>query len=248
MRKLSVSVVSVLVALPMVAKADIADFAKFTPAQISENSKVAKTDYVKGAYNAVIDNINTVVHQVNTNTSDIADKQDVIDGSNKLNADYVDDTSSTNKFVTSAEKTAIGTISGKQSQLMNDDATLPVAISDTVLTTVGATGDDTHLVTEKAVRDAIDAATSNVVTTGSVQTAVTNAVNALDLPNTYQAKSDSNVVAGNNETLNYISAGTGVAANLKALDVRVKINSDVIGDMATNWVSPEDIEETQTEP
>lgn len=44
-----------------------------------------------------------------------------------------------------------------------------------------------------------------------------------------QAKSDSRVVAGENETLNYISEGTGVASNLKALDAQVKTVTDKVG-------------------
>ena len=43
------------------------------------------------------------------------------------------------------------------------------------------------------------------------------------LGNTYQAKSDSTATAGN-----YVTAGTGVGANLNALDTQVKANADAI--------------------
>ena len=49
-----------------------------------------------------------------TVTAALADKQDVIDSNNKLDADSVDDTNSTNKFVTAADKT---TWNGKQNAL-----------------------------------------------------------------------------------------------------------------------------------
>lgn len=54
-------------------------------ADITPNTNVATTSYVKGA---------------------VATKQDVIDVSHKLSADLVDDTSTTNKFVTASDKTA----------------------------------------------------------------------------------------------------------------------------------------------
>ena len=54
-------------------------------ADITPNTNVATTSYVQGA---------------------VATKQDVIDVSHKLSADLVDDTSTTNKFVTASDKTA----------------------------------------------------------------------------------------------------------------------------------------------
>ena len=43
----------------------------------------------------------------------LAEKQSTIDSSHKLSADLVDDTSTTNKFVSAAEKTSIGTSATK---------------------------------------------------------------------------------------------------------------------------------------
>ena len=62
-----------------------------------------------------------------------------------------------------------GAIATKQAQLQNNAGT-PVDIDASVRTTVGETGDDTHLVTEKAVRDAITAANTSNVTLNGAQT------------------------------------------------------------------------------
>lgn len=56
----------------------------------------------------------SLVTQIGTNTTDIAGKQDTIDSSHKLDADLVDDTSTTNKFVTSTD---ISNWNGKQNAL-----------------------------------------------------------------------------------------------------------------------------------
>ena len=56
------------------------------------------------------------VVDIGTVITDISGKQDVIDSSHKLNADLVDDTTSTNKFVTASDKS---TWSGKQDALVS---------------------------------------------------------------------------------------------------------------------------------
>ena len=56
------------------------------------------------------------VVDLGTVITDISGKQDVIDSSHKLDADLVDDTTSTNKFVTASDKT---TWSGKQDALVS---------------------------------------------------------------------------------------------------------------------------------
>ena len=56
------------------------------------------------------------VVDLGTVITDISGKQDVIDSSHKLNADLVDDTTSTNKFVTASDKS---TWSGKQDALVS---------------------------------------------------------------------------------------------------------------------------------
>ena len=117
---LKVSLMAMLVAAPFAANA--ADIAAATKETVTPVADVASTSYVKGAYNAAIDEINTNRTQINANTTAIATKQD---------------------------------------QLKNDAGT-PADIASTVKTSVAATGSavDTALVTEKAVRDAIDAAKS----------------------------------------------------------------------------------------
>lgn len=52
----------------------------------------------------------------------LGDKQNVIDSSHKLSADLVDDTSTTNKFVTASDKT---TWDGKASKVVAVDASTP---------------------------------------------------------------------------------------------------------------------------
>ena len=164
MKKLQISLVAVMVAMPMMAQA--ADIAAATKANIASNTNIATVSLVGGAHDHLIDEINTNRTAINTLNGDastagsvanaVAGKQDVIDSTHKLGADLVDDSSSTNKFVTAAEKTTWG---AKQAQLQND-ATTPADISATVATSVRTTGaDDTTLVTEKAVRDAITGAT-----------------------------------------------------------------------------------------
>lgn len=119
-------------------------------ADVTPNLAVATTSFVQGA---------------------VATKQDVIDASHQLSADLVDDTSTTNKFVTGIEKS---TWNAKQGQLQNDAAT-PADVSTSVKTSVTATpssASDTNLVTEKAVSTALsnkqDTLTqTNVVESGS---------------------------------------------------------------------------------
>ena len=192
MKKLGVSLVAVLIGLPMIAKADaITQVALLgNPAgTVATNRNVATTSYVKGAYNDLAGHINTNVAAINILNGDasttgsvakavadgVAGKQDTIDAQHKLSADVVDDTSTTNKFVTASDK---ATWNAKQEQLVNDAET-PANISATVKTTVGAaTGQnaasDEVLVTEKAVREAIDTAKSATTYTQGSGIAISN--------------------------------------------------------------------------
>lgn len=70
-------------------------------------------------------------------------------------------TSSASDTALASEKAVATALAEKQGSLQNN-ATTPADINTQVLTTVGTTGDDTHLVTEKAVRDAITTATSGI--------------------------------------------------------------------------------------
>lgn len=231
MKKLmKVSLVAMLVASPMVASAATApvnytDGQAVTKPTVTAVGDVASTSYVKGAYNELVEAIN-------------------------------------------------GLDSDKQDNLMNNAAS-PAAISSTVKTSVGATGSavDTALVTEKAVRDAIDASSAGSIgdlstlagdfgTGDTGNTAPATVVAALDglddrvdslettvgttaLDNTGNLAATTVTAAINEletEKLQasladvasagtYIAAGTGVAANLGALDTQVKANADDIADI-----------------
>ena len=72
MKKLGISMVALMIGLPMAARADIANATKVN---IATNTNVATTSFVGGAYDALVDEINTNRGQINTNTTAIAGKQ-----------------------------------------------------------------------------------------------------------------------------------------------------------------------------
>ena len=123
----------------------------------------------------------------------------------------------------SAVNTAIGQantdIAAKQAQLVNNAET-PANISNTVKTTVGAaTGQnaasDEALVTEKAVRDAIDTATTGAVTLNGTQTLTNKTIDADD--NTI-----SDLGVGNFKSGTVVdSSGDGIAAANSASDTKL---------------------------
>ena len=124
-------------------------------ATIQANTNVASTSYVQGAVDMIA-----------------RSKQDKIEVGEELDADLVDDSTSTNKFVTASDKT---NWNAKQGQLVND-AVSPANVLTTVKTTVTVTpssASDTNLVTEKAISTALEGkqatlTSTNVTTTGSV--------------------------------------------------------------------------------
>ena len=71
MKKLGVSLIAILLGLPVVAQADIANASTVTA---TTNTDVATTSFVAGAYNAAISEINTSRAQINANTTAIAAK------------------------------------------------------------------------------------------------------------------------------------------------------------------------------
>lgn len=123
-------------------------------------------------------------------------------------------------------------LGNKQAKLQNNEAT-PVDMNASVLTSVGATGDNTHLVTEKAVRDAITAVASDTMT-------LTN--KTFDANGT--GNSISNLEVGDfaqNVVVTTIGAaeGTGAATNTElptALAVRNAI-ADATGTVTTGMVT-----------
>ena len=104
-------------------------------------------------------------------------------------------------------------IATKQAQLQNDAGT-PVDIDATVRTTVGATGDDTHLVTEKAVRDAITTANSSNVTLNGTQTLTGKTIDGDD--NTIQ-----DLGTGVFKSGVLVNSTTGIAATSSASDSKM---------------------------
>ena len=155
----------------------------------------------------------------------IAGKQDTIDSTHKLSADLVDDSTTTNKFVTASEKSQITTNQNAITTLNANDQTvgsvdykiaqatsgMVTASSTTTFTnkTIDATGtgnsitnlgtsnfasgtvvdsttgiaaaataSDSKLVTEKAVRSAVDTATTGMVTTSGTQTLTNKTIDA----------------------------------------------------------------------
>ena len=151
MKKLGVSLVAVLVSLPMMAHADISAITlKGNPAgTVAANTNVATTSYVQGAYNDLAGHINTNVAAINTLNGDASTNGSV--------AKSISDALTT-------ERTATKTITN--TTIDADDNTISDLEVDNfksgvVATTVRAAGengaDDDHLVTESAVRTAIDA-------------------------------------------------------------------------------------------
>ena len=90
---------SIPVGTPIIITDDVDTDA--TPTQNSTNP--VQSD---GVYTALVNIYDKLNMKLDT-------KQEVIDGNNKLNADLVDDTSATNKFITAADKTSIGTSATK---------------------------------------------------------------------------------------------------------------------------------------
>lgn len=94
----------------------------------------------------------SLVTQIGTNQSDISslssNKQDKIDSSHKLSADLVDDTSTTNKFVTASDKT---TWDGKQNALPTTSTAGKVLKSTSTAGTV-EWGDDNNTNTWRPVK------------------------------------------------------------------------------------------------
>lgn len=106
-------------------------------------------------------------------------------------------------------------IAGKQAQLQNDAGT-PANISATVKTSVGATGDDVSLVTEKAVRDAITTATSGAVTADSTTTFTNKTIDATATGNSITNLGTTNFASGT-----VVDSTTGIASTATAGDTKL---------------------------
>jgi len=206
---LGVSFAAMLAVSPMLANAKVtATSAPIAAANtdVTASTNVATTSYVKGAYKAMATEVNKVQADVANVISDInvTTEQEITGGVVK-NANSV-----AGNLV--ALDTKVGT---KQDQLKND-AGVPANISSTVKTTVAAAGatSDTALVTESAVRSAVDAVSTN-------------------MSSNYQLKTDSEVTSAARDAAGLTSAdlneGQGVGANLIKVASTAKANKDEIG-------------------
>ncbi len=242
MKKLGVSLVAVLVSLPMMAKAEAITPVTLlgSPAgTVATNTNVATTSYVKGAYNDLAGHINTNAGAINTLNGDV--------NTNGSVAKSISDALTT-------ERSATQTLTNKT--IDADDNTISDLEVDNfksgvVATTVRAAGengaDDDHLVTESAVRTAVDnaitaatyddtalsadvAANTSAIntlngdanTSGSVANTVNAAITNLNLGTTYQAKTDSEVTSAEATAHSVLTAGTAVHTNLVNLATAVE--------------------------
>ena len=121
-----------------------------TPAMAVPNTNVATTSYVQGAYDALD-----------------AAKQDTIDSTHKLSADLVDDSTSTNKFVTASDKT---TWNGKQ-DLIDSTHKLSADLVEDGTTNKVVTA--TEKSTWNGKQDALTTAQQNAVDSGITSAKVT---------------------------------------------------------------------------
>lgn len=131
------------------------------------------------AVNSGIDS--TKVEQIATNTAAIGNKQDVIDSSNKLSADLVDDSSSTQKFATAAQLEQIDTnttaIAGKQNTIDSSHKLSADLVDDSSSTQKFATAaqlaqigtNETNILTEQGKTTAMSAGGSDYVVVNGVR-------------------------------------------------------------------------------
>ena len=92
----------------------------------------------------------TDVEQITTNKNNISLKQDIIDSSHKLNADLVDDSSTTNKFATAAQLSQIATNTSNIAQKIgsSDYATQNTGGTVRAWTPTDGTSTTLHIATE----------------------------------------------------------------------------------------------------
>ncbi len=220
MKKLGVSLVAVLVGLPMMARADISAIPlKGDPAgTVAANTNVATTSYVQGAYNDLAGHINTNVAAINTLNGDASTTGSVAKSiSDALTTERSATQTLTNKTIDADDNTI-------------DNLEVDNFKSGVVATTVRAAGengaDDNHLVTESAVRDAIDTATTGAVTLNGTQTLTNKTIDADD--NTIDNLEVDNFKSG----VVVDSTGGGIAAANSASDSKLVTEKAVASALA----------------
>ena len=142
-----------------------------TPAFAVPNTNVATTSFVQGAFDAL----------------DTA-KQNVIDSSHKLSADLVDDTSTTNKFVTASDKT---TWNGKQDAIDSSHKLSADLVEDGTTNKVVTATEKT---TWNGKQDAIDS--THKLSADLVEDGTTNKVVTATEKSTWNGKQDAITVSG----------------------------------------------------
>ena len=140
MRKISIiSLVAVLAATPMMAKADITPITLLgdTPGTITANTNVASTSYVQGAYNDLAGHINTNAAAINTLNGT---------GEGSVAAAIVAERTAAATLQSKTIDASSNTISNLQSGNFADGV---------IATSISSEASNSKLATEKAVADAI---------------------------------------------------------------------------------------------
>ena len=194
----------------------------------------------------------SLVTQIGTNTTDIAGKQDTIDSSHKLDADLVDDSTSTNKFVTSTD---ITNWNGKQSALSQTqlDAVNSGVTSSIVSQVATNTSDISGLQTSK--QNAITSSAKLDADLVDDSTSTNKFVTSSDIT-TWNAKQDALTTAQQNavdsgvtsSTVSQVATNTSDISGLQsnkqdAITSSAKLSADLVDDTSTTnkFVTSSDI-------
>lgn len=194
----------------------------------------------------------SLVTQIGTNTTDIAGKQDTIDSSHKLSADLVDDTSTTNKFVTSTD---ITNWNGKQNALSTAqmNAVNSGVTSSTVSQVATNTSDISGLQTSK--QNAITSSAKLDADLVDDSTSTNKFVTSSDIT-TWNAKQDALTTAQQNavdsgvtsSTVSQVATNTSDISGLQsskqnAITSSAKLSADLVDDTSTTnkFVTSSDI-------
>ena len=183
-----------------------------TPAMAVPNTNVATTSYVQGAYDALD-----------------AAKQDTIDSTHKLSADLVDDSTSTNKFVTASDKT---TWNGKQDAL----TTAQQNAVDSGITSAKVTTYDGYATTKQDTIDSTHKLSADLVEDGT-----TNKVVTATEKSTWNGKQDAITVSGgatstDGQYVNGVALSNGTMTVSKSyLTVPVKSGGNYAATGAAIW-------------
>ena len=191
---------------------------------------------VNGAYNSQTKKIVLTLQNGNTIEFSVADLvsglQSEITSNNKLSADLVDDTSTTNKFVTATEKTAIGTIKTDYAHTLsisfnNTTNELTVGLnnySGNTLDSGSVDFDDilTDYATETYVDNAVSGLQSEITSTNKLSADLVDDTNAT---HKFVTSTEKTKIANSVSNTDYASdTGTGVIRALISKGLSVSSN------------------------